>query len=45
MSNKSLKKNFIKLLVYIYTNAQLCLNFIFMIFMILFNFEAQIIYM
>jgi hypothetical protein len=36
---------FIKLLVYIYTNAQVCLNFIFMILVTSFNFEVQIIYM
>jgi hypothetical protein len=45
ISNKGLKKTFIKLLVYIYTNVQLCFNFIFMIFVSLKVFEAQIIYM
>jgi len=38
-------KAFIKLLVYIYTNVQLGPNFIFMILVISFNFETQIIYM
>ncbi len=38
-------KTFIKLLVYIYTNVQLCLNFIFIILVTSFNFEAQIIYL
>jgi hypothetical protein len=45
LSNKDLKKTFIKLLVYIYTNVQLCFNFIFIILVISFNFETQIIYM
>jgi hypothetical protein len=44
LSNKGLKKNFINLLMYIYTNVQLCFNFIFIIIVISFNFEAQIIY-
>jgi hypothetical protein len=34
LSNKGFLKTFIKSLVYIYTNVQLCLNFIFMIFAI-----------
>jgi hypothetical protein len=37
-------KPFTKLLVYIYTNVQLCFNFIFIIFVTSFNFEARIIY-
>ncbi len=45
LSNKGFLKKIIKLLVSIYTNVQLCLNFIFIILMISFNFEAQIIYM
>jgi hypothetical protein len=32
--NKGFKKTFIKLLVYIYTNVQLCLNFIFIIILV-----------
>ncbi len=32
-------------MVYIYTNVQLCFNFIFIILVISINFEAQIIYM
>ncbi len=39
------KKTFIKLLVYIYTNVQLCFSFIFIIRVTSFNFEAQIIHM
>jgi hypothetical protein len=34
-----------KLLVYIYTNVQLCFNFIFIILVTSFNFETQIICM
>jgi hypothetical protein len=45
LSNKGFKKTFIKLLVYIYTSVQLCLNFIFIILVNSFNFETQIIYM
>jgi hypothetical protein len=42
---KGFLKTFIKLLVYIYTNVQLCFSFIFIILVISFNFEAQIIHM
>jgi hypothetical protein len=35
-------KTFIKFLVYIYTNGKLCLNFIFMILVTSFSFQAQI---
>jgi hypothetical protein len=45
LSNKVFLKTFIKLLVYSYINAQLYFNFIFMILVISFNFEAQIIYL
>ncbi len=45
MSNKDFKKLFFELLVYIYKNVQWCLNFIFIIIVTSFNFEAQIIYM
>jgi len=44
LSNKGFLKTFIKLLVQICTNVQLCVNFIFMILVIYFKFEAQIIY-
>jgi hypothetical protein len=44
LSNKGFWKTFIKLLVYIYTNVQLYLNFIFVILVTSFTFEAQIIY-
>jgi hypothetical protein len=43
--NKGFHKTFAELLVYIYTNVQLCLDFIFIILVTSFNFEAQIIYM
>jgi len=42
--NNDFLKAFIKLLVYIYTNARLSFNFIFMILAISFNFGTQIIY-
>jgi hypothetical protein len=45
LSNKGFLKTLIKLLVYIHTKLQLCLNFIFIILVTSFNFEAQIIYM
>jgi hypothetical protein len=41
LSNKGFKKTFIKLLVYIYKNVQLCLNFIFIILVTSFNFESK----
>jgi hypothetical protein len=45
LSNKGFSKTFIKLLMYIYANVKLCFNFIFIIFVTSFNFEAQIIFM
>jgi len=45
LSNKDFSKAFSELLVYIYTNVQLFLNFIFIILVAFFDFEAQIIYM
>ncbi len=41
LSNMGFKKTFIKLLVYIYTNVQLCLNFIFIILVTSFDFEVK----
>jgi hypothetical protein len=43
--NKGFQKTFLKWLVYIYKNAQWWSNFIFIILVISFNFEAQIICM
>jgi len=45
LSNKGFKKIFIKLLVYIYNQIQLCFIFIFIVVMTSFKFECQIIYM
>ncbi len=45
LSNKGFLKTFIILLVYIYTNVQLCFSFIFITLVTSFNFEAWIIHM
>lgn len=44
LSNKGLFKTFIKLMMYTYTIAQLWINCIFMVLLIYFSFEAQIIH-
>jgi hypothetical protein len=45
LSNKGFLKTYIKLLVYIYTNIQVCFSFIFIILVTSFNFGARIIHM